>query len=299
MKRNERTTTAAVSSETALEMLGQLDETMARVNLAALGIAAPMMAARLGAARREAARAAADPAIGRDEVDARVALHARLEERSALFDTELARAQVTPQDPKDPANATLSGRVVDGSAPVARARLVAEVAGRRVANACADAAGRFAVEVPAGTDVLFSIARATGPVVHRERTAMRFTPGQAAYHDFDLSDADAPCEPPADGNPAPDPTPEGKTVPVPDVVGQKLEGAKAVLEKSRLQLGKVTQTPAARTRIGLVVTQSPKAQGRVPPGSAVDVAVGAARDPTTGATAPDVKATTGATRGRG
>ena len=90
----------------------------------------------------------------------------------------------------------LYGRVLDGGKPIARARVVAEAPGVRLEHACADGEGRYALEVPGDVEVTFAVARATGPVVHRDTCPTTLRSGQRRYRDFDLGEGEPPCEPP-------------------------------------------------------------------------------------------------------
>ncbi len=187
--------------EAMVSTLANLDETRARIHLAGLGLAAPMLSARAGQARREAARARVDRNASEEERVMRGDAAARAASALTVLHQETARAQVTPGSLGDRNNAVLAGRIVDGDKPAALARLVAEVDGKRIGHACADREGRFSIELPASTDLIFAIARGEGPIVHREKETMRFSAGQNAYHEFDLSDGTPPCTEPADHTP--------------------------------------------------------------------------------------------------
>lgn len=183
-------------NEAVTDAVKNVDETRARLNLAGLGLAAPMLSARAGNAAREAARTAADPRASKEEIAARFATHERVAGDLVLLHKETARAQVTPAAPKDAKNAVLYGRVVDGEKPVGRARIVAEAPGARLDHVCADEAGHYALEVPGDVEVIFAVARATGPIVHRDRCPTKLAPGQRRYREFDLGSGEAPCDPP-------------------------------------------------------------------------------------------------------
>lgn len=179
-----------------IEAAKNVDETRARLNLAGLGLAAPMLSVRAGHAAREAARTAADPRASKEEIVARFATQERVAGDLSLLHKETARAQVTPAAPRDAKNAVLYGRVVDGEKPVAGARIVAEAPGVRLDHACADKEGRYSIEVPGDVEVIFAVARATGPIVHRDRCPTKLAPGQRRYREFDLGAGDKPCDPP-------------------------------------------------------------------------------------------------------
>lgn len=76
---------------------------------------------------------------------------------------------------------------------------------------------------------------------------------------------------------------------VPDLVGLPLERAQAILKKSQLETGAVSQVVVTGERAGLVVSQLPQAQSVVPAGTAVSLAVGI-EDPDTPArdTVPEI-----------
>lgn len=183
-------------NEAVVDAVKNADETRSRLNLAGLGLAAPLLSARSGHAAREAARTAADPKATKEEIAARTAAHQRISGDLALLRKETERTQVTPAAPRDSKNAVLYGRVVDDEKPVARARIVAEAPGVRLDHACADDAGRYALEVPGDVEVIFAVARATGPIVHRDRCPTKLALGQRQYREFDLGTGDAPCDPP-------------------------------------------------------------------------------------------------------
>jgi len=274
-----------LSPDAALEALANIQETSARVNLAALGLAAPLLAMRASQAAREAARAAVDPYADKAEVAAREAVKDRLAADVATLASATARAQVTPAEPKDAADAMMTGRVLEDGKPVPGARVIAETGGRQLDHSCADDAGRFALEVPADSDLVFAVARAKGDVVHRDTTTVRYAAGQQPYREFELGQAEAPCEPPGDQPPPKDDTPPEKDfVTVPNVTGGTPERAEAVLAKAGLKLGKTAQQAAEQDRVGLILSQRPEAKTEVEKGSAVDLTVGVA--PKRTATAP-------------
>jgi hypothetical protein len=280
-----------LSPDAALEALANLQETSARVNLAALGLAAPLLAMRASQAAREAARAAVAPYADEAEVTAREAVKDRLATDVATLASATERAHVTPVEPKDAADAMMTGRVLEDGKPVGGARVIAEAAGRQLDHACADDAGRFALEVPADSDLVFAVARAKGDVVHRDTTTSRYAAGQQPYREFELGQAEAPCDPPGDQPPPKDDTPPAKgLVAVPNVVGATPQRAEPVLAKAGLKLGKAAQQAVEQDRVGLILSQRPEAKSQVENGSAVDVTVGVARKRTdtvgSAATAP-------------
>lgn len=191
------------SNKAVLGAVSNIDESRGRLNLAGLGLAAPLLSARVGHAAREAARAEADPHATPEERADRAAAYQRVAGDLTLLHKETARAQVTPIAPADARSAVLYGRVHDGGKPIARARVVAEAPGVRLAHACADGEGRYALEVPGDADVTFAVARATGPIVRRDTCPTRLSPGQRLYRDFDLNSGEPPCEPPEADQPPP------------------------------------------------------------------------------------------------
>jgi len=186
------------AKEAVLKAVSNVDETRGRLNLAGLGLAAPLMSARAGHAAREAARAQVDPHATEEERVQRAAVHERATGNLALLHKETVRAQVTPAAPKDLGNAVLYGRIVECGKPIARGRIAAEAPGVRLEHACADGEGRYALEVPGDVEVTFAVARATGPIVHRDRCPTRLRPGQRLYREYDLDTGEPPCEPPED-----------------------------------------------------------------------------------------------------
>jgi beta-lactam-binding protein with PASTA domain len=71
---------------------------------------------------------------------------------------------------------------------------------------------------------------------------------------------------------------EPEKVPVPNLTGKTLADAKALLSKSGLSAGKVTQAPG-KGKVGTVVGQTPAAGAQVVKGSAVALEIGAAKKP--------------------
>ncbi len=70
----------------------------------------------------------------------------------------------------------------------------------------------------------------------------------------------------------------GDEVPVPDVVGMKLEEAQVTLKRAELRLGETKKVPAEGDKVGLVLEQDPAAGKRVAVGTRITLAVGMARE---------------------
>ena len=70
-------------------------------------------------------------------------------------------------------------------------------------------------------------------------------------------------------------------VTVPNVIGQTQNGAAAVLQKSGLTVGTVTQQTSTSVPAGSVISQNPAAGTSVAPGSAVDLVVSSGPPPVT------------------
>lgn len=251
------------SDKAVLSAVRNLDETRGRLNLAGLALAEPLLSVRAGHAAREAARAAADPRATKEEIAERVATRDRVAGDLALLRRETERAQVTPATPSDSRHAVLYGRVVEGGKPVARARVVAEAPGVRLEHACADKEGRYALDVPGDVEVTFAVARATGPIVHRDKSPTTLSAGQRRYREFDLGAGEPPCEAPRDDDTPPKgttprDTPPKETAPPKPPRDQQTPPKETPPRTAWYEPGKAAATPAAKAEAAKAATTAAK-----------------------------------------
>lgn len=254
----------AIDSDKVAAELLDLGEVAERARLAAHGLAAPLLALRAGQLDREVARTAAARGADDPEVAERIAARDAHARRSALVAAELGRVRVTPVTPAA-GQASLRGRITRSGKPVADAKVVVE-AGERTGHACTDAQGGFALALPGDADLILSVRTSDNQVAFRDTAARRYTPGQQAYREIDLDGVRPPCDP---GEPP-------KSVAVPQLVGEKPEAARALLDKAALTLGKAVEAVTDDKQAGLVIAQDPAAGAVAATGSAVAITIGIA-----------------------
>ncbi len=281
----------------ATDLLG-LGEAADQVRLANYGRATPLMAMRTGQMEREIARTRAQYGADAPEVAERTAAFKAVHAEFVSMQAETGRLRVTPPPLDGKTEAGLRGRVVRGAEPVADAQVIIE-GGSQILHACTDAAGGFALAVPATIDLKLSVRTKDDGLAYRDTNPIHYPVGAQAERIIDLIRAAPPCdlEDPhnpltAAGTPAATVAPAETVAPtttvaapakakVPNVTGMTLAAAAKVLEKARFVLGKAVEKPGPATSVGKILTQTPAANATAPVKSAVAVTVGVRTTTTT------------------
>jgi hypothetical protein len=247
--------------------LARIDEVSERVRLANYGLAVPLLDLRERQMEREIARVAARRGADDPEVIARRESRNRAGARFGLFRAELARTQVQPVEPKGENSAGISGRVVRGSEPIVDARVIAYAGGNRAAFTCTNANGGFAMEAPAGQEIVLSVVLKEGGEAFRDRKGAVLKPGQTIFREIDLAIRPPCAEPP----PEPEP-PKDDTFPMIQLVGQFEADAHRLITAQGLALGERSEKVDVE-QTGRVIDQKPAAGERVRAGDAVAIVV--------------------------
>lgn len=253
------------------ETLGKIAEQLARPQriqdaaaLAGTGLILPFATVRSRAARLEWRRMEMLNGEKSDEAQHAARNAAVLARREREIAADFARRS-GPDVEIGEGEAILRGRVTRDGVPVAGVMLVVLGEGGKPARqTCTDREGRYAVAVPADTDLKIEIREEKKPVF-RDKEAAAYPPGYSAARDIDIGQAQPPCD-------TPDTEPPAEVIQMPALVGQDIENATKTIKALGLEVGKVDEKPSDRH--GIVLDQDPAAGVRVKPGAIVSLTVG-------------------------
>ena len=262
--------TAEVNLDDFASDIARIDEVSDRARLAGYGLADPLVKAREGQMQREIERTARRKGADHPDVARQQANYERGAARFELFAEERERVRVSRPSYDVQNSSSVWGRVVDDGVPQTDMTVSAYADGQRLAFACTDAVGGFALELPGDIDVTLSVRSKEGAELFRDSEPAALKLGQSVFREIDLTrGADAACPDPGDG---PD-VPDDETVTMIDLVGRGEATALKLLTNLGLTAG-ARDTVADPDNIGLILSHVPEAGAQVTKGDAVDYSVG-------------------------
>lgn len=233
--------------------------------LAGAGLLQPLAQVRTRSARRELTRLRRRTGERSDAARRQAALVAALATRESEVADQVARL-AAPQAEAGAGEAALSGRVTRDGVPLVDAEVVAlDAKGQALGRTCTSREGRYALAVPADTDLRFEV-REGGKPRYRDKNPAAWPPGYRGRRDIEIGRADPVCDP------ATPPEPGAERLQMPDVVGLPREQALRAIEALGLRVAKEVQKRSDRP--GIVLEQQPEAGARVAPQADVVLTVG-------------------------
>lgn len=233
--------------------------------LAGNGLLLPLARLRTRSARRELTRVRMRDGGKGPAADRQAALLAGLATREREVAAQFAQRSGPQADPGE-GEAALAGRVTRDRQPVVDAEVVAlDAKLAAVRRTCTGRDGRYALAVPADTDLLFEV-REGGKPRHRDKVPTAFPSAWRGTRDIEIGKSDPVCDPAAPAEPG------EEQLQMPQLVGLPLERAVAAVEALGLKVAKVAQQPSERP--GVVLGQQPAAGAKVAPQAEVVLTVG-------------------------
>ena len=262
--------TAEVNLDEFSADMARIEDVSDRARLAGYGLADPLIKARQGQMQREIERSKRRKGADHPDVARQQTNLERGTARFALLAEERDRARISRPSYDSEKNGSIWGRVVDDGIPQTDMTVSAYGDGERLAFACTDAVGGFALELPGETDIVLTVRSKDGAELFRDSAPVSLKLGQSIYREIDLTrGADSACPDPGDG---PD-QPETDLVRMVDLVGRGEATALKLLANLGLTTG-ARETVADANNVGLILGHIPEAGAEVPRGTAVDYSVG-------------------------
>ena len=262
--------TAEVNLDEFSADMARIEDVSDRARLAGYGLADPLIKARQGQMQREIERSKRRKGADHPDVARQQTNLERGAARFALLAEERDRARISRPSYDSEKNGSIWGRVVDDGIPQTDMTVSAYGDGERLAFACTDAVGGFALELPGETDIVLTVRSKDGAELFRDSAPVSLKLGQSIYREIDLTrGADSACPDPGDG---PD-QPETDLVRMVDLVGRGEATALKLLANLGLTAG-ARETVADANNVGLILGHIPEAGAEVPRGTAVDYSVG-------------------------
>ena len=209
--------TAEVNLDEFSADMARIEDVSDRARLAGYGLADPLIKARQGQMQREIERSKRRKGADHPDVARQQTNLERGTARFALLAEERDRARISRPSYDSEKNGSIWGRVVDDGIPQTDMTVSAYGDGERLAFACTDAVGGFALELPGETDIVLTVRSKDGAELFRDSAPVSLKLGQSIYREIDLTrGADSACPDPGDG---PD-QPETDLVRMVDLVGR-------------------------------------------------------------------------------